>query len=94
MHQYAPKNIAEKAPKGIEYELKRLYYDIAGTAYRPAIAALTTLVPVTTTLKGAWLAAGKGAGGRASPRVLRLSRINSADSDVPADAKLNDVGVK
>jgi predicted TIM-barrel fold metal-dependent hydrolase len=52
MHQYAPKNIAEKAPKGIEYELKRLYYDIAGTAYRPAIAALTTLVPVTQILFG------------------------------------------
>ncbi len=31
MHQYAPQNIAEKAPNGIEYELKRLYYDIAGT---------------------------------------------------------------
>ncbi len=47
MHQYGPKNIAEKAPDGIEYELRRLYYDIAGTAYRPAIAALTSLVPMT-----------------------------------------------
>src|ERR1700738_2213197 len=28
MHQYANKNIAEKAPNGIEYELKRLHYDI------------------------------------------------------------------
>ncbi len=52
MHQYGPKNIAEKAPNGIEYELKRLYYDIAGTAYRPAIAALTTLVPTTQILFG------------------------------------------
>ena len=32
MHQYGPKNIAEKTPNGIEFELKRLYYDIAGTA--------------------------------------------------------------
>jgi predicted TIM-barrel fold metal-dependent hydrolase len=52
MFDYAPKNIAEKAPNGIEYELKRLYYDIAGTAYPPAIAALTKLVPVTQILFG------------------------------------------
>jgi predicted TIM-barrel fold metal-dependent hydrolase len=52
MHQYAPKNIAEKIPNGIEYELKRLHYDIAGTAYRSAIAALTSLVPSTQILFG------------------------------------------
>jgi 6-methylsalicylate decarboxylase len=52
MHDYAPKNITEKAPNGIEYELKRLHYDIAGTAYRPAIAALTKLVPITQILFG------------------------------------------
>jgi predicted TIM-barrel fold metal-dependent hydrolase len=52
MHQYGPKNIAEKAPNGIEYELKRHYYDIAGTAYRPAIAALTSFVPSTQILFG------------------------------------------
>lgn len=52
MHQYGPKDIAEKAPNGIEYELKRLFYDVAGTAYRPAIAALTTLVPATQILFG------------------------------------------
>jgi predicted TIM-barrel fold metal-dependent hydrolase len=52
MHDYAPKNITEKTPNGIEYELKRLYYDIAGTAYRPAIAALTKLVPITQILFG------------------------------------------
>jgi 6-methylsalicylate decarboxylase len=28
------------------------YYDIAGTAYRPAIAALTSLVPTTQILFG------------------------------------------
>ncbi|MFZ3330275.1 MAG: amidohydrolase family protein [Candidatus Acidiferrales bacterium] len=52
MQQYAPKSIAEKAPNGIEYELKRLHYDIAGTAFRPAIAALTSLVPTTQILFG------------------------------------------
>ena len=52
MHQYGPKNIAEKAPNGIEYELKRHYCDIAGTAYGPAIAALKSLVPTTQILFG------------------------------------------
>jgi 6-methylsalicylate decarboxylase len=52
MHQYAAKNIAEKVPNGIEYELKRLHYDIAGTAYPPAIAALTRLIPTTQILFG------------------------------------------
>jgi predicted TIM-barrel fold metal-dependent hydrolase len=52
MHDYAPKNIAEVAPNGIDYELARLFYDIAGTAYRPAIAALTKLVPTTQILFG------------------------------------------
>ena len=52
MHQYSPKDIADKVPDGIEYELKRLYYDLAGTAYRPAIAALRSLVPTTQILFG------------------------------------------
>jgi 6-methylsalicylate decarboxylase len=52
LHDYAPKNIAELAPDGIDYELARLYYDIAGTAYPPAIAALMKLVPVSQILFG------------------------------------------
>jgi predicted TIM-barrel fold metal-dependent hydrolase len=52
MHQYDPKNIAQKLPNGIEYELRRLYYDIAGTASRPAIAALTSLVATSQILFG------------------------------------------
>lgn len=52
MRQYAPANIGKSAPNGIEYELRRLYYDIAGTADRPAIAALTSLVPTTQILFG------------------------------------------
>jgi predicted TIM-barrel fold metal-dependent hydrolase len=52
MRQYAPDNWREKAPKGIEYYLRRLHYDIAGTAYPPAIAALTGLVAPTQILFG------------------------------------------
>ena len=52
MHDYAPKNIGEVAPNGIGYERARLFYDIAGTAYRPAIAALIKLVPTTQILFG------------------------------------------
>ena len=52
IHRYAPKNIAAAAPNGIEYELKRLYYDIAGTVNRPAIAALTSFVPTTQIVFG------------------------------------------
>ena len=52
LHDYAPKNIVEVAPDGIDFELARLYYDIAGTAYPPAIAALTKLVPVSQILFG------------------------------------------
>ncbi|HEX3323325.1 MAG TPA: amidohydrolase family protein [Terriglobales bacterium] len=52
MHEYGGKNITDKVPNGIEYEIRKLYYDIAGTAYRPAIAALTELVPSTQILFG------------------------------------------
>jgi 6-methylsalicylate decarboxylase len=52
MHQYAPNDVAEKLPNGIEYELKRLHYDIAGTASRAAIAALTSLVPTSQIVFG------------------------------------------
>jgi hypothetical protein len=44
--------LLKSSPHGIEYELRRVYYGIAGTAYRPAIAALTNLVPTTQILFG------------------------------------------
>ena len=52
MQQYGPKSFTVKGPHAIEDELKRLYYDIAGTAFAPAIAALTALVPTTQILFG------------------------------------------
>jgi predicted TIM-barrel fold metal-dependent hydrolase len=39
-------------PEGADVELKRLYYDIAGTAYKPALAALTTMLPTSQILFG------------------------------------------
>jgi len=52
MHQYGPRDAGEKLPNGIKYELRRLYYDIAGMAYQSPIAALTSLVPSSQILFG------------------------------------------
>lgn len=42
----------KKVPDGVEYELKRLYYEIANSANRPAMAALMALVPTSQILFG------------------------------------------
>ena len=52
MTHYGPKDFTEKLPNGVDYELKRLYYDIAVSGYRPAIAALTGLIPANQILFG------------------------------------------
>ena len=52
MRQYGPKEAIEKLPDGVDYELKRLYYDIAVSGHRPAIAALTSFVPASQILFG------------------------------------------
>lgn len=44
--------IDKKLPNGVEYELKRLHYEIANSANRPAMAALMNLVPVSQVLLG------------------------------------------
>ena len=49
---YAPPHLAQNAPNGVEYELKRLYYDLAISGNRPAFAALTQLVPMSQILFG------------------------------------------
>jgi 6-methylsalicylate decarboxylase len=49
---YAARDLSDKAPRGIEHELRRLYYDIAVSGSRPAIAALTSLVPMSQILFG------------------------------------------
>lgn len=42
----------KKVPNGVEYELKRLYYEIANSANRPAMAALMSLVPTSQIMFG------------------------------------------
>ena len=52
MAQLGPKSLIERLPHGVDYELKRLYYDIAVSGHRPAIAALTSFIPVSQILFG------------------------------------------
>ncbi len=41
-----------RVPKGIDYELKKLYYDIALAAFRPSLLALFDYVPLSQILLG------------------------------------------
>ena len=42
----------DKVPNGFDYELKRLYYEIANSAYKPAMAAITNMVPTSQVMFG------------------------------------------
>ena len=46
------KDLEDKVPKGVEFELKRLYYDIASSANPGAMAALMKLVPTSQIMFG------------------------------------------
>ena len=48
----AQRLFAEKLPNGIDHELKKLHYDVALAANKPALAALFTYVPVSQVLLG------------------------------------------
>jgi 6-methylsalicylate decarboxylase len=44
--------LAAAVPDGVEAELRRLYYEVANSANRPALAALLSLVPATQVMFG------------------------------------------
>lgn len=44
--------LARKVPKGIEHELKRLYFEIANAYYLPAFSALHAFAPKSQILFG------------------------------------------
>ena len=81
----AIKELAEKVPNGVEYELKRLYYEIAGSANRPAMSGLMNLVPTSQIMFGSdypWGRTGANAAGLtslglSSPDVRAIERENA-----------------
>ena len=42
----------DKVPNGFDYELRRLYYEIANAAYKPSMAAITNMVPTSQIMFG------------------------------------------
>jgi predicted TIM-barrel fold metal-dependent hydrolase len=46
------KSLAARVPNGVEYELKRFYYDTAQAAHPMALASLTKLVPASQVVFG------------------------------------------
>jgi len=80
----AIKKLAEKVPEGVEYELKRLYYEIAGSANRPAMSALMSLVPTSQIIFGSdypW--------GRTGANVTGLRSLGLSFADVKAIEREN-----
>jgi len=47
-----PKRLADRVPHGVEYEFKKLYFDLAHASRSPALDALKDLVPVSQILFG------------------------------------------
>jgi predicted TIM-barrel fold metal-dependent hydrolase len=51
-HRYSPIDLKAMVPKGVLFELKKLYYDTAQAAHRHAMSSLRELVPATQILFG------------------------------------------
>ena len=47
-----PKNRADRVPKGVDYEIKKLYFDVAHAGKPPALDALKDIVPISQILYG------------------------------------------
>ena len=41
-----------RVPKGIDYELRKLHYDVALAAFKPSLAALFAYIPMSQILLG------------------------------------------
>jgi len=47
-----PKNRTDKVPNGVDYEIKKLYFDTAHAGWAPALDALKDIVPISQILYG------------------------------------------
>ncbi len=52
LSQNTVKNLTQVAPDGIDYELRRLHYETANSAYPPTMAALLAYVPLSQVMFG------------------------------------------
>jgi predicted TIM-barrel fold metal-dependent hydrolase len=52
LSKFQIRNLKELAPDGIDFELKRLYYETANAAYGPNLAALLKFVPLSQVMFG------------------------------------------
>jgi predicted TIM-barrel fold metal-dependent hydrolase len=76
--------LAAKIPGGVEYELKRLYYEVANSTTRPAIAALTSVVPISRIMFGSDYPFFP-----ISVTTSGLSRVGLSDADIRAIERAN-----
>jgi predicted TIM-barrel fold metal-dependent hydrolase len=51
-HSGSNRAFLSRVPQGIDYELRKLHYDIALAAFKPALAALFAYVPMSQVLMG------------------------------------------
>jgi len=80
----AVKELAEQVPAGVEVELKKLYYEIAGSANAPAMSALMKLVPSSQVLFGSdypW--------GRINGTLSGLNSLGLSSADLRAIEREN-----
>jgi predicted TIM-barrel fold metal-dependent hydrolase len=52
MSEMSPEVVARMAPDGLDYELRRQYYDTADAAYGPTMAAIMNYIPTSQILFG------------------------------------------
>jgi 6-methylsalicylate decarboxylase len=52
LHSGSNRALLERVPKGVDYELQKLHYDIALAAFKPTLAALFAYIPVSQVLLG------------------------------------------